>query len=137
MSLDNYLVRSNEPFEEMQNDFLQEDIQQLYNHVKTLGYAGYLSFVREHLEDILKYVGLTQSQRRQKKWINHPDIVLIRWAAIQASGGTVRFLNEVRPITMIVDQGSYRSFLATVASALVPRILKSPFEVFPFEFPLE
>lgn len=126
MSLYNYLVKSNEPFYELRSEFDHEQITQLHKLLKGLGFTNYLAFVREHQEDILKYIGLSPSRRQQKKWVNHPDILLIRYAALQLSAATVQLLADIEPIERIVDRGSYREFHAAIAQGIAPCALYSP-----------
>lgn len=130
MSLHNYLARSTVPFEEIRSGFDHEQVQQLYNLLKELGCGQYLCLVQEHQTDILKYISLTSSQRNQKRWVNHPDILLIRFAAYQISLATVKLLDDIEPIVHIVDGGSYRAFHSTIADALFESVLYSPLLAF-------
>ena len=133
MSLYNYLVESNRPYEEIRYDFRPEEVQQLYNLLLKIGGSQFRDFVVEHLTDILKYISLSPSQRLQKKWVNHPENLLIRFAALQISASTVSFLSDAEDIADFVDRGSYRSFHAVIAQALAPFLLKMPLFRFPFE----
>lgn len=133
MSLYNYLARSCEPAQEIRSDFDQEQCEQLYKHVKALGYKKYHAFVLEHLSDILKYISLSHSQRQQKKWVNHPDNLLIRLAALQISCSTNQFLQDIEPIVQIVDSGSYRQFHSAIAAGVAAMLKKDVLKLFPFE----
>lgn|GEM_PF-2944178 len=133
MSLDNYLVKSNGPAVEIRSGFDHEQVQLLYSRVKETGRKQYYAFVKAHLPDILKYIRLTPSQRKQKKWVNHPDSLLIRLAALQLSESVVGVLNDLWPIAHLVDKGSYRAFHAAFADALGPELLCFSFFEFPFE----
>lgn len=133
MSLENYLVKSRVPYEEILWDFRPEQVQQLYYLVKETGRQKYFAFVKEHLSDILKYISLSQSQRQQRKWVNHPQILLIRLAALQVSSATVDLLNELHPLAEIVDRGSYRQFHSATANALAPFLINFQLYSFPFE----
>lgn len=135
MNLENYLAKSNGPFQEILSEFDYTSglVEELCNRVREIGYNGYVSFVREHQEDILQYIGLSPSQRAKKKWVNHSDILLIRLAALQISGLTLRFLAGMRE-SLIVPQtnGSYREFHRCVAGKVLRVIENSPFVYFPF-----
>lgn len=133
MSLENYLLKSYLPYQEIQSDFHHEQVLQLYNRAKEIGYTGYFAFVRNNLPDILKYISLSSSQRQQKKWVNHPDNLLIRFAALQISGATVDLLDGLVPISDIVNNGSYRDFHSISARALAPILLNHPLLKFPFD----
>ena len=133
MSLQSYLVKSHERGAEIRWDFPDEHQQPLYNLLKEIGWKKYRDWIREHLPDILKYISLSRSQRAQKKWINHPDALLIRCAAIQISDATQTFLNDIEPIAGIVDQGSYREFHSVITKGIAPLMLSIPFAKFPFE----
>ncbi len=133
MSLYNYLVKSNKPAQEIRSDFRREEVEQLYKLLKELGHPKYHAFVRERQQDICKYVELSESQRQQKKWANHPDILLIRFAALHLSESTVELLRDMENLANIVDRGSYRQFHAELAHALFQRIVRPPFYRFPFE----
>jgi len=133
MSLENYLVKSRVPYEEIRSDFRPEQVQQLYYLLKETGYKKYFSFVQEHLSDILKYMSLSPSQRQQKKWVNHQDALLIRFAALQVSSATVALLGDLLPLSEILDRGSYRQFHMVVATALSPFLLNFQFYKFPFD----
>jgi hypothetical protein len=133
MSLESYLAKSHERGAEIRWDFPKEQQQPLYNLLKEIGLKKYLGWIRAHLPDILKYISLSPSQRGQKKWTNHPDILLIRCAAIQISDVTEKFLIDIEPIAAIVDNGSYRQFHAVITQGLAPLMLSFPFAKFPFE----
>ena len=134
MSLENYLLSESKPAQEIRWDFRPEEVSQLYNLLRERGFDGYLAFVRDNLKDILRYMSLSPSQRAQKKWINHPDGLLLRCAALQISEITLRFLGGIADIAMIVDSGSYRKFHSVVADTLVPMLLNPDlFRVLPFD----
>jgi len=133
MSLDNYLAKSGEVYGEIRLEISPEQVEQLYFRVKELGYNQYRVFVKEHLADILKYISLSRSQREQKKWVNHPDILLIRLAALQISAATAKLQNGIDQIAYIVGRGSYRQFHAAMADGLAPLLLEYPLARFPFE----
>lgn len=134
MSLENYLLSESRPAQEIRWDFRPEEVSQLYNLLRERGFDGYLAFVRDNLKDILRYMSLSPSQRTQKKWINHPDGLLLRCATLQISEITLRFLGGIADIAMIVDSGSYRKFHSVVADTLVPMLLNPDlFRVLPFD----
>lgn len=133
MSLENYLIKSTGNYQEIRWEFKSDDIESLYKQLKEIGYKEYLDFVRKHLMDILKYISLSQSQRNQKKWTNHPDNLLIRFAALQISGETLDLLSDMHPVAFIVDKGSYREFHSVIANALAQRLIGYPFLQFPFD----
>lgn len=133
MSLENYLAKSNTPAVEIRYAFSREEVEQLYKTLQEIGFSSYLRFVRENLSDILKYIGLSDSQRSQKKWVNHPQNLLLRMAALQISDAAVEFQQEAYPICGIVDSGSYRKFHAVIAGALSDFLINPPLLVFPFE----
>ena len=134
MSLQNYLLSESKPAQEIRWDFRPEEVSQLYTLLRERGFDGYLAFVRGNLKDILRYMSLTPSQRTQKKWLNHPDGLLLRCAALQISEITGRFLEGVADIAMIVDSGSYRNFHSVVANTLVPMLLNPDlFRTLPFD----
>jgi hypothetical protein len=133
MSLYNYLVKSDVSGTEIRWDFRREEEEQLYNLLKGIGLRKYLEFVRGNLKDILKYISLSPSQRKQKTWVNHPDNLLIRCAALQIADITRSFLLDIREVSDIVDGGSYRSFEAAVAQGIAPLILQYPLSKFPFD----
>lgn len=133
MSLENYLVRSHEPAVEIRNAFGKEEIEQLYNLVKEIGYKQYGHFFVENIQEIVKYISLTPSRRAQKKWVNSPNILLIRLAALQISLSTVSLTNDIVPITKIVDRGSYRDFHSVVAASVALLLKKQPLFSFPFD----
>lgn len=141
MSFYNYLDKAGESCSEILFDLTREEEQQLYNRVKALAYDGYSAFVREHQTDILKYISLTLSRRQAKKWVNNPDLLLIRLAAFQLSSATADFLREISLVSDIVNGGSYRSFLSAVCDAYVLRMLDCDplrnFEYFDFGDPFE
>lgn len=136
MNLENYLSKANEPFQEILSDFFDnpEQVEQLYKRVKAIGGNQYLYFVQEHQEDILRYIGLTPARRAQKKWVNHPDILLIRLAALQISRVTVQLLAGIRTALFVpATNGSYREFHAAFAAEVYPAIQMNPFAYFPFQ----
>lgn len=133
MSLENYLAKSSGSYEEISWSFDREQVEELYNLLKEIGLEKYFSFVREHQTDILKYISLSPSQRLQKKWVNHPQILLIRFAALQISGATVSFLSDIREAAWIVDRGSYREFHSVIATGLMPLMMTFHFRKFPFD----
>lgn len=133
MSLQNYLVKSDVSATEIRCTFHKEEVEQLYMTLKEKGYEEYLGFVRQNLKDILKYISLSQSQREQKKWINHPENLLLRFAALQISETVLEFQSDICEIDQIVDKGSYRKFHSVIADALAPMLLFQPLNKFPFE----
>lgn len=135
MNLENYLAKSNEPFEEIRLEFCSdENIEQLCKLLKEIGYNQYIRFVFEHQEDILQYIGLTHSRRAQKKWMNRTDIWLIRLAALQISRVTALSLSGVRNALIVpAMNGSYREFHTAVAEGVFQAIRMNPFAYFPFE----
>lgn len=135
MSLQNYLAKSDGPFEEIRYAFRPEEVVQLYKLLRETGYKKHCAFVREHLPDILKYIGLSPSQREQKKWVNHPHNLQIRIAALQISHATILLLEDIQPICTVVDSGSYRKFHSIVADALGQTIVGSPLCLFLREYP--
>lgn len=133
MSLENYLLKSNAPAQEIRYDFSAQEVEQLYNLVSSLQFAEYREFVREYLQDIQKYISLSPSQRKQKKWVGHPHNLLIRMAALQIADETVRLLNNIFEIVYVVDSGSYRKFHSIIAEGLSDVLAEiSPFATFPF-----
>jgi hypothetical protein len=135
MSLENYLVKSSVSYEEIRFEFdlHPEEVEQLYNRVKETGANQYFSFVVKHQEDILRYISLSPSQRKQKKWVNHPDILLIRLAALQISDATLTLQNDIAPIAEMVNRGSYRDFHAVIARGYLHALFGHPLSRFPFE----
>ncbi len=133
MSLENYLVKSDVSATEIRCTFLREEVEQLYMTLKAKGYDDYLAFVRQNLKDILKYISLSPSQRTQKKWINHPEGLLLRFAALQLSETVLSFQSDICDIARIVDKDSYRKFHSVIANALVPLLFAQPLKEFPFE----
>ncbi|RRD01965.1 hypothetical protein [Prevotella sp. OH937_COT-195] len=133
MSLYNYLVKSSVSAEEIRYNFHREEVEQLYNLLQEKGYDSYFDFVRDNQKDILRYIALSDSQRRQKKWTNHPLQLLLRFAALQIAEITVQFQNNILDISNIVDSGSYRNFLATCADGVLPLLVNTPLREFPFE----
>jgi hypothetical protein len=133
MSLYNYLVKSDVSGTEIRLDFQQEEVKQLYSTLKGLGLQKYRDFVQDNLPDILKYIALSRSQRKQKKWANHPDNILIRCAALQITDTTHLFLQNIQEVSGIVDSGSYRSFEIVVSREIAPLFFSNPFEEFPFD----
>jgi len=132
MSLENYLSRSDGPYSEIFYDFLPEEIQQLAAFLKETGYIKHISFIKENLDDIQKYISLSPSQRQQKKWKNHPQNLWIRFAALQLSAATVELVSGIHPISYIVDGGSYREFHSIMANGLSTLLLSHPFAYYPF-----
>lgn len=53
MSLRNYLVRSDGPYEEILGSFQNEEIVQLYNQLKADGGKSHYDYVKSNLTDIL------------------------------------------------------------------------------------
>ena len=133
MSLENYLVKSDVSATEIRCTFHREEVERLHKTLKEKGYDEYLSFVRLNLKDILKYISLSPSQREQKKWINHPDGLLLRFAALQISETVLQFQLDICDIVLTVDKGSYRKFHSVIANALAPLLFVQPLTEFPFE----
>lgn len=133
MSLGNYLVKSSTASEEIRSDFRPEEVEQLYSLLQAKGYDWYLAFVRNNQKDILRYISLSRSQRSQKKWINHPDGMLLRFAALQISETTLVFQRNIDEISQIVDHGSYRKFHSVLVNGLAPLLLEEPLKIFPFD----
>ena len=133
MSLQNYLVKSDVSAVEIHCTFSREEVAQLHKSLQAKGYEQYLLFVRQNLKDILKYISLSQSQRQQKKWTNHPEEQLLRFAALQLSRTVLEFQSDICDISQIVDKGSYRKFHSVIANALVPLLFAQPLKEFPFE----
>lgn len=132
MSLGNYLAKSDGPYSEIIYDFFPEEIQQLTTLLKENGYVKHMSFINENLEDIQKYISLSPSQRKQKKWKNHPNSLWIRFSALQLSAATVKLVSDIHPISYIVDGGSYREFHSVIASGVSTLLLSHPFTYYPF-----
>lgn len=135
MSLENYLAKASVSYSEIQWDFSlePEEVQKLYNRAKEIGYTQYLDFVQEHRIEIVTYIGLSPSQRQQKKWINHPEKLLIRLAALQICDAASSLLLDIRGVASVVDSGSYRKFQSIVCDG-VSSLLLTPFlSLFPFE----
>ena len=133
MSLQNYLVKSHVSATEIRCTFHREEVEQLHKTLQAKGYSEYLAFVRQNLKDILKYISLSQSQREQKKWINHPDLLLLRFAALQISETVLAFQLDICDIAQIVDKGSYKKIHSVIANALAPLLFAQPLTEFPFE----
>lgn len=133
MSLENYLVKSRVAAEEIRSGFHPEEVSQLYNFLKEKGYDWYFLFVQDNQKDILKYISLSPSQRQQKKWLNHPYALILRFAALQISEITLQFQSNIDEIAGIVDNGSYRKFHAVIVNALAPMLLETPLKSFPFD----
>lgn len=133
MSLYNYLVKSSGSAEEIRYNFRPEEVEQLYKLLREKGFYTYFDFVRNNRKDILKYISLSDSQREQKKWKNHPEQLLLRFAALQIAEATVKLLNDILDIVDIVDAKSYRAFLATCANGLAPLLLDTPLGDFQFD----
>lgn len=125
MSLENYLVKSSVSYEEILFEFHSEEKQQLYNLLKELGYDQYREWFHLHLSEAVKYIGLSRSQRMQKKWVNHPDNLLIRLAALQISHSALIFQNDIVKVDAIVDGGSYRQFHAVIAEGVANLITRT------------
>ncbi|MBD5346509.1 MAG: hypothetical protein HDR92_05200 [Bacteroides sp.] len=123
MSLEGYLLSESKSAQEIRWDFHPGEVSQLYNLLQESGYEKYLAFVRHNLKDILRYIALSPSQRTQKKWINHPDGLLLRFAALQIAELTERFLKDSVGASRIVDRDSYRKFHAVFANSLAPLLL--------------
>lgn len=133
MSLYNYLVKSSVQLEEIQSSFSREEVKQLYTFLKESGYEKHFFFVKEHRTDILKYISQSDSQRHSKKWMNNPDLLSIRFAALQLSSATVRLLSDIEPVAEVVDSGSYRSFHSIVAVGVANLLFARSLADFPFE----
>ncbi|RGS35837.1 hypothetical protein DWX97_14310 [Bacteroides cellulosilyticus] len=139
MSLENYLAKSNGPYEEILWEFRNDEIVQLYNQLRTEGFGEHFVYVKEHLTDILKYISLSPSQREQKKWTKRPDLLMFRFSALQISYSTVKFLSDASPMAQIVDSDSYRKFHSLFANligniAVVNPLLSFPFADYPNPF---
>lgn len=133
MSLYNYLVKSDVSGTEIRWDFHQEEVAQLYNLLKETGLSNYYVFVQDNLQDILRYIRISPSQRTQKKWVNHPQNLLIRCAALQIADSANTLLLDIQEVAHIVDRGSYREFEAVVAQGVANLILNLPLHKFPFQ----
>lgn len=133
MSLRSYLEKAYEPEMEIRSAFRPEEIEQVFRQLQEIGFSKYFSFVKEHQADILKYIRLTPSQRQQKKWISHPQNLLLRLAALQISEATVELQTEIIEVADVVDRGSHRSFHSILAGGVCNLLLSCPFYYFPFE----
>lgn len=133
MSLYNYLVKSDVSGTEIRWDFHQEEVAQLYNLLKETGLSNYYVFVQDNLQDILRYIRISPSQRTQKKWVNHPQNLLIRCAALQIADSANTLLLDIQEVAHIVDKGSYREFEAVVSQGVANLILNLPLHKFPFQ----
>ena len=133
MSLYNYLVKSDVSGTEIRWDFHQEEVAQLYNLLKETGLSNYYVFVQDNLQDILRYIRISPSQRTQKKWVNHPQNLLIRCAALQIADSASTLLLDIQEVAHIVDKGSYREFEAVVSQGVANLILNLPLHKFPFQ----
>src|SRR5690625_3115883 len=132
MSLKNYLAKSNKQPQEIRLSFDLAEIEVLYTLLKEIGGAQYHAFLVKHLASIVQYISLTPSQRLQKKWVGHPDILLIRFAALQLSESTVSLMNDLEPIADLVNRSSYRDFHAAVARGVAPVFVSLSFLHWPF-----
>lgn len=133
MSLGSYLDKAGESGQEIEWAFSSEEIQKLYNLLKEIGFLEYRKFVKLNREAIAKYLSLSPSQRNQKKWVNHSDNLLIRFAALQLSNSTAVFQSDIYDLCSVVDGGSYRKFHAILASALITQHTDHLYMDFPFE----
>ena len=133
MSLRNYLVRSDGPYEEILGSFQNEEIVQLYNQLKADGGKSHYDYVKSNLTDILLYISKSPSQRNQKKWLKREDLLHLRFSALQISSATAKFLFDILPSEGIVDCGSYREFHYVYADALAYFWFDYPLSQFPFE----
>ena len=133
MSLRNYLVKSDGPYEEILGSFHQEEIVQLYKLLKADGGKAHYDYVRANLPDILQYISKSPSQRNQKKWLKREDLLHLRFAALQIASATVRFLADILPTEGIVDCGFYREFHSVYANSLADYWFGYPLSQFPFE----
>lgn len=133
MSLRNYLVKSDGPYEEILGSFHREEIVQLYNQLKADGSLSHYNYVESNLPDILEYISKSPSQRNQKKWLKRDDLLHLRFSALQISFATVKFLSDILPSEGIVDCGSYRNFHSVYADALGNFWFDFPLSKFPFE----
>lgn len=129
MSLENYLAKVHEYGQEIQYTLDYHDVEQLYTRLIELEFGGYCTFFFDNQKDIEKYLTLTRSQREQKKWVNHPNILLIQLGAIQLS-------LVIAPILAGVEYavGSpYRDFSRGVVSAACELLSVRFLLVFPFD----
>lgn len=133
MSLENYLLKSNGPAIEIRYDFNPDEIEQLYKIVCNLKLSDYMVFIRDNSQDIHKYIKLTPSQRKRKKWLNHPQNLLLRMAALQVSEVTFEYTSDLTPICSVVDSGSYRKFHSIFVGAFLDYYFSNPFVEFPFQ----
>jgi hypothetical protein len=133
MSVQNYLLKSSVSAEEIRMDFRPEEVSQLYKALRALGPAAYLAFVKDNLADILRYISLSLSQRRQKKWSAHPNALLLRFAALQVSESVLQLQAYLSDVTTLVDGGSYRKFHAEFAKNVMYWLFSQPLRSFPFE----
>ena len=134
MSLKNYLVKSNESYLEILWDFRPEQVEELYKLLLKKGHVEYHTFCGKNIQDIHTYIGLSPSQRRQKKWVNRPDALEFRFAALQAAHSAVAFLDRMLAAADLVDGGSYRKFLEETSRALYCKEVQFPFyAIWPFD----
>lgn len=133
MSLRNYLVKSGGPYEEILGSFRHEEIVQLYNQLKAEEVKCHFDYMKANLQDILQYISKAPSQREQKKWLKRDDLLHLKFAALQLSLATVKFLSDIQSIEEIVDCGSYRSFHSVFAESVSNCLFGHPLVQFPFE----
>lgn len=135
MSLDNYLAKAQTQTAEIRLafDVAPSQVEQLYTRLQEIGFAQYVGFVLEHLADIHKYISLSDSQRKQKKWVNYPDGVLLRFAALQISVATVKLQNNIAGIAYLVNGGSYRNFHSEMAGGVCGILAQPPLRYWPFD----
>lgn len=135
MSLESYLAKARGFDEEILSDFSDEQIEQLYTRLSALSMQGYVSFVRSHQTEIVQYIELTPSQRCRAKWLNHPDILLIRLAAYQISSITDVFLTYIENLNSLAQYSgvSYRKFHASLSEHLSEMAFSRYLTLFPFD----
>lgn len=135
MSLENYLAEAQKQTREIRWAFVVDpsQVEQLDTRIREIGFARYVDFVREHLGDIHKYISLSDSQRKQKRWINYPDGVLLRFAALQISVATVKLQNDIAGIAYLVNGGSYRDFHSEMARGVCGLLEQPPLRYWPFD----
>src|SRR5690625_5655516 len=104
MSLKNYLAKSNKQPQEIRLSFDLAEIEVLYTLLKEIGGAQYHAFLVKHLASIVQYISLTPSQRLHKEWVGHPEILLLRFAALQLRESTDSLMNELQHIVDVVDR---------------------------------
>lgn len=133
MSLYSYLSKSSSIYYELEDNFEEGEIMEVHKLLIDIKVQGYFSFVANNIDDIQKYISLSPSQRKQKKWLNHKDNLLIRFAALQISFATVEMIKDLHPLGGVLDGGgSYRSFHSITADALSNQLLRQPLFYFPF-----